>query len=524
MKPLHLLLIDDDPFSYLFIREQLSLIGGTRCTLDWQDNFDDGLRVLQEQRHDAYIIDYRLGDRDGLELLRETQSLNQNLAVIILTSAHSQELCLESLELGASGYLAKQEISPSLLERSIRHALRYAQALEALHLAECRYQAVADSGEMGVWEWDHKEQTASFSPRWQTLLGYPAVGLDADLQEWFKRVHKDDQAVLMAELQAHLDGHLPSFRQEHRMQCADGEYRWFLSQGMAVSRSRIAGTMINIHHCKQNEAHAWLAKELRQAMLNDGLSLHYQPIYSLADESVVAVEALLRWDHPEHGMISPAEFIPCAEQCGLIDEVGEWVLKQACADMRHWRDSITGLDHLRVSVNLSPQQFSASQLPQIVQQHLQQAGLPPECLKLEITESALLPDAENVHQQLAVLREYGVNFLIDDFGTGYSSLSYLHQIPGTGLKIDRSFVTDLQPGNKQAAVVQTILSLGKQLGLEVIAEGVETSTQARLLQSMGCERVQGFWYAKPMNPQEIFELLQRSARFNSHPTRARSAA
>ena len=236
--------------------------------------------------------------------------------------------------------------------------------------------------------------------------------------------------------------------------------------------------------------------------------LVYQPIVSLTDERIVEVEALLRWQHPTRGLISPARFIPIAEESGLIAPLGLWVLEQACAQAAQWQRAMPGPRPLVMSVNLSSRQFQDSSLVEQVRRVLAETGLAPNALKLEITESVLMQDIERTAARMRALTDLGVKLAIDDFGTGYSSLSYLQRLPVDTLKIDRSFAEGLEGSDPQAlAIVRGILAMAKALHLSVTGEGVETATQSRHLREAGCDRGQGYLFARPLPAADVARLL-----------------
>jgi predicted signal transduction protein with EAL and GGDEF domain len=241
--------------------------------------------------------------------------------------------------------------------------------------------------------------------------------------------------------------------------------------------------------------------ELRKALLNQEFELHYQPIVRFADNEVSGCEALLRWYHPERGVISPADFIPVAEETGLINAIGEWVLRQACAEAATWPDNI------KIAVNVSPVQFRSQDLLRAVISALSAANLAPHRLELEITESVLMQSNETTLRRLHQLRELGVRISMDDFGTGHSSLSYLRSFPLDKIKIDRSFVNDLSNGNDGPAIMQAILTLAVSLNMTTTAEGVESEWQAELLRAMGCVEMQGFLFSPAKPRHEIAQLL-----------------
>jgi len=242
--------------------------------------------------------------------------------------------------------------------------------------------------------------------------------------------------------------------------------------------------------------------ELRQAISTGGLHLDYQPVVCASTERITGFEALIRWNHPTRGAISPTAFIPIAEDAGLIGAIGEWVLRTACADAVHWPEGT------RVAVNVSPIQFANPALPSIVMSALANAGLSPERLELEITESVFLADRTNTDGLFAQLKNLGVRLALDDFGTGYSALAYLKTAPFDKIKIDQSFVRGAAiKGSRNAAIVKSIVNLAEALGMETTAEGAETMDELALIRSLGCSHVQGFIYGRPMSMAATHELL-----------------
>ena len=256
-----------------------------------------------------------------------------------------------------------------------------------------------------------------------------------------------------------------------------------------------------------------LEKDLRDALSRDQFHLVYQPQISYRDHRVVGVEALIRWQHPEHGLVPPDLFIPLAEQNGTIIPIGEWVLDQACRQLREWHD--LGFTTLRMAVNLSTVQLHHTELPRVVNNLMQIYRLPPRSLELEVTETGLMEDISTAAQHLLSLRRSGALIAIDDFGTGYSSLSYLKSLPLDKIKIDKSFVQDLLDDDDDATIVRAIIQLGKSLGMQVIAEGVETAEQEAYIISEGCHEGQGYHYSKPLPARELAAFLKQSERNNA---------
>lgn len=248
-----------------------------------------------------------------------------------------------------------------------------------------------------------------------------------------------------------------------------------------------------------------LLNRLRQAITNEDFVLHYQPKVSLASHRIIGAEALVRWNSAHSGMVSPASFIPLAEETGLIIPLGEWVLRTACRQNRAWQDA--GYPAIPISVNLSPRQLARGDIVEVVKRILDETGLQAQYLELEITESVMTTDVEKSFALLTRLRALGVKISLDDFGTGYSSLSYLKRFPVDTLKIDQSFVRDIATDQDSAAIVKAIISLGRNLNLTVLAEGIESEEQFRFLLENGCDEGQGYLMSKPVPNKSFLDLL-----------------
>jgi diguanylate cyclase (GGDEF)-like protein len=254
-----------------------------------------------------------------------------------------------------------------------------------------------------------------------------------------------------------------------------------------------------------------LETDLRRAVERGELQVHYQPVVDLRSQKVVEVEALLRWDHPRRGYISPAEFIPVAEESGLIGPIGHWVLLEACQQERMWRDEFGPSAPTKVSVNLSARQFSPALVKEI-QQVLHETGLGPDGLKLEITEGILMRSEASTFAILFELNELQIDLALDDFGVGYSSLSYLKRFPFSSLKIDRTFVQRVESDPEDAAVVRAIVTIARTLHMNIVAEGIESVDQYEHLRALGCDRGQGHYFARPMTAHAVSELLRTGSR------------
>ncbi|MDG0795109.1 GGDEF domain-containing phosphodiesterase [Cohnella ginsengisoli] len=254
-----------------------------------------------------------------------------------------------------------------------------------------------------------------------------------------------------------------------------------------------------------------IENDLRKALDKGEFIIHYQPKVDLCSGEITGLEALVRWQHPERGLVPPLEFIPVAEETGLIVPLGKWVLEEACRQMKQWHER--GYAKLGIAVNFSSRQFRDKNMVSHVARTLQLSGLDPECLEIELTESIM----QNVKESLVILSELkqlGVHISIDDFGTGYSSLSYLKHLPIDTLKVDKSFVDDIALSPKDEAIIRTIVDMGNHLQLNIVAEGVENKQQAQALMACRCKIGQGYYFSKPLPHNEV-ELLFRNVYLNS---------
>jgi EAL domain-containing protein (putative c-di-GMP-specific phosphodiesterase class I) len=258
---------------------------------------------------------------------------------------------------------------------------------------------------------------------------------------------------------------------------------------------------------------------LEKAIESGQLVLHYQPVMRLSDGDIVGMEALVRWEHPDEGLIPPMDFIPLAEESGLVVPLGRWVIDQACADLMDWQKKwmATGRPPLRVAANVSARQLQSTNFLQSVDMTLAHHRVDPTWLTMEITESVLVQDSEEVMKRLRDIHSRGITLALDDFGTGYSSLSYLHRFPIQILKIDQSFVRGMNEHDDRKKILDAIVSLASSLGLELIAEGIEHESQANYLRAIGCEYGQGFHLGRPVPAQAMAELLERECRKRPHP-------
>jgi diguanylate cyclase (GGDEF)-like protein/PAS domain S-box-containing protein len=264
---------------------------------------------------------------------------------------------------------------------------------------------------------------------------------------------------------------------------------------------------------------ATLANSLRRVLERQELKLVYQPRYSLRQQRTVAVEALLRWNSAEFGPVSPQQFIPLAENTGMILEIGQWALREACNTLCRWQQA--GVLNLNVSVNVSAIQLQRDDLPRTIERILAETGMSAHNLELELTESAIMTNLEHNSNILHACRKIGTHLSIDDFGTGYSSLAYIKRLPITALKIDREFISDLTKDADDEAITSAIINMGHSLGLSVVAEGVETAEQLRFLRDHNCDEIQGYLVARPLEDAQCLEFLVNASKFLPEPSESR---
>jgi EAL domain-containing protein (putative c-di-GMP-specific phosphodiesterase class I) len=283
----------------------------------------------------------------------------------------------------------------------------------------------------------------------------------------------------------------------------------FRNAEAALKHAKLTGTQASFYSPDLN-AHVSTQLELeglmRSAIGSDQFILHYQPKVDVGSGEIVAAEALIRWIHPEKGLISPAEFIPLAEDTGLIIPLGKWVINTVCAQQSAWRAQ--GIPIVPVALNLSAMQFKGSDVLKDVQAALVTYDVSPDLIELELTETLVMQDAAAAEDTMRSLRDAGLHLSLDDFGTGYSSLAYLKRFPFSSVKIDRAFVTDITSNPGAAAIAKAIIGMGHSLQLKVVAEGVETAEQLQLLRESGCDQIQGFYFSRPVPADEFGGMLR----------------
>jgi diguanylate cyclase (GGDEF)-like protein/PAS domain S-box-containing protein len=686
---LRILLVEDDEDDFVLTRSMLQVPGDTWFQLEWEQSYLPALQAIREARHDLYLVDYRLGDRTGLDLVRDAWDTEPPAPVIVLTGQDDYEVDVQASELGVTDYLVKGTIDAPSLERTIRYAVRHHQVMVDLRRSEERYAVAVQATNDGIWDWDLVGQSMHFSERWKMLLGYADAFASDRPDAWFDLVHPDDVDRLRREIDLHLAGTSPHFENEHRIRHANGGWRWVLTRGLTTRDAdgrprRITGSLSDItdrrvaqerlihdalhdsltglpnralfvdrltqclRHLERDPAYACgllyvdidrfklvndslshaagdrllieiahrvgrvlrpgdtlarlggdefailldggitpacaldvaarvagaiaqplrfdrrelsvsasigiahnldgcvspdelirnadiamydakargggrcevfdasmhqrvvdrvsLETRLRQAIEQQRLRTFFQPIIDLRSGELHGLEALARWPADDEP-VPPSEFIEVAEESGLIGALGVLILRSACETLSDWRRRGVVAPEVTVSVNVSIRQITDGGLVEHVRAALHDHDLPPANLVLEITESTLIENPELVSAVLDELIALGVAIQLDDFGTGYSSLTVLHDFPGDTLKIDRSFVATMIERPESQAIIRSIIGLAHNLGLRVIAEGIERPDQRDAVTTLRCEYGQGYHFARPLPREEFEELL-----------------
>jgi diguanylate cyclase (GGDEF)-like protein len=539
------LLVEDNPGDAELIIEQLSEVCGAVVT--HHVRVEDGVQALREHIYDFVISDLTLPDARGLDAVRRLQPLAPDTPLVVLTGIDDEELALQAVQQGAQDYLVKGQLDAHSLRRTLRHARERKQASNRLiHLT--RHDPLTGVANRAALR-ERIETTLARALRHPLAFAVMFIDLDrfkaindtrghdtgdAVLREVSDRLREavrtsdvvarlggDEFAVFLDDVGA---GSCPLEIAERvltsleRAIVIDGR-DLVVTASIGVARfPEVSGTVDDI--LKAADSAMYLAKgrgrnnvqvygavpdeqrarqalsaDLQHALERSELSLHFQPQYTVNCQRVVAFEALLRWHRHGKIAVSPAEFIPLLEENGRIIAIGEWVLERACEQLAGWRAA--GWTELRMAVNLSARQIAYPGLVACVRRCLRRYDVPAACIELEITESMLMGDTTQSAAILAELRALGVRLAIDDFGTGYSSLAYLSRFAVDCLKIDRSFIHEVHTDRERALITSTIVTLGHHLGLEVVAEGVETAEQLAFLSATKCDLVQGYLLGRP---------------------------
>jgi diguanylate cyclase (GGDEF)-like protein len=567
-----ILLIEDNPGDARLIELMLAEDPESPFRVSCVDRLSRGLEFLTSEKPGLVLLDLSLPDSQGLDTFDKVYAHSPTVPIIVLTGNDDHIIALSAVKTGAQDYLVKGKLDRELLVRAMQYSIerkRYQEQLEH----QANYDALTglpnrnlllDRLKQAV---HSQRQVRSIAVVFMDLdhfkvindsLGHNAG--DLLLQKMAERLRSavrdgdtvsrmgGDEFVLVLDDQHNED---VVFRAMQRIVAKVNEpitidgRELFVTCSAGISLHPQDGTDVEtllknadaaMYRAKENGRNNFqfylaemnklvnerlsLETSLRRALERNELILHYQPKHDLKTNRIVGVEALVRWQHPEWGLLYPDRFIPLAEETGLIVQIGEWVLRTACAQNRAWQDA--GLPPVVMSVNLSPRQFRQDALFKTVARILSETGMRPEHLEMEITESMVMHNAEASIAILKGLKEIGVHLSVDDFGTGYSSLAYLKNLPIEILKIDRSFVHDINGANTKKGdglLAQAIISLGHSLKLKVIAEGVEEESQLEFLKAHHCDEAQGFLFSKAVAPEACGLLIASAMRARKKASR-----
>jgi diguanylate cyclase (GGDEF)-like protein len=557
-EPGKLLVVDDDANNRDMLSRRLARRG---YAVEVAESGPDALQKINAAQYDLILLDQMMPGMSGLDmlrLLRATYSQTE-LPVIMVTAVDQSQSVVDALDQGANDYVVKPvdlpvvaariqaQLSRSLAERNhkstdaltgLQNRMRFLHNLGLLLEAQ-----KADGTTLGVLLADldgFKVINDSFGhATGDQILKETAARLNTFREHHAEaevfRLGSDEFAVILRNVPNQEALRLRAAELAERLSapvlCGGALLTNSVSIGMVShaggevsSQDLLADADLALYRAKElgknriemfdadlrERAHTRvaLAMDLRHALERDQLIAYYQPKINLADKSVAGFEALLRWRHPERGFISPVEFIPLAEETGLIIPIGRWILREACRQLKIWNDKFQNKPPLSMNVNLSVKQLADPNLVDEVKKVLEETSIEPELLKLELTESSLMTEIESARSVLSELRAMRVGLKLDDFGTGYSSLSYLRTLQFESLKIDRSFISKISTDRETHAIVGTIVDLAHTLNMDVVAEGIETEDQLAQLIELGCDLGQGFLFAKPLAAAEAENVLR----------------
>ncbi|HET9050133.1 MAG TPA: EAL domain-containing protein [Candidatus Dormibacteraeota bacterium] len=548
--PRRVLLIEDSPGDARLVRLMLDEADGQRFEVVHVDSLAGAWDCLGHEGASCVLVDLSLPDADGLEAVERLRAVAPELPIIVLTGRNDLGLAVAALQIGAQDYLIKGRVDGQLLTRALRYAIeRKHSEMELIHQALHDPLTGLPNRALFV---DRLEQALVRNSRRPAMtavlfvdldrfkvvndsLGHAAgdrvlVGLAERLisllrpSDTVARFGGDEFTVLCADMQSETEAFAIAERIQQALTAPfdlDGAgVVLTASIGIAMTSgdAEAATTLIRnadaaMYRAKERGRAGWLLFDdaihrravqrlqtevsLRASLETGDFRLYYQPMVDADRDGLAGFEALARWRHPSRGLLMPSEFIPLAEETGLIEPLGAWVLREACAQAQRWRVRGEADRSLLMSVNVSARQLTSDAITDVVRCALAESGLPPDCLCVEITESALIRDVDITLAALEALHETGVRIAVDDFGTGYTTLRNLKRFPIDLIKIDRSFVSGLGHDRGDRAITMAVIRLAHALGVRTVAEGVESGEQLELLRTMGCDVMQGFYIGTP---------------------------
>jgi diguanylate cyclase (GGDEF)-like protein len=557
--PVDVLLIEDNLVDAALVQDILSASTAAAFAVEHASTLAAGLECVRRRAFDLILTDLTLPDAHGLDTFRAVHAAASETPVVVFSSLHDETLAIEAVKLGAQDYLLKGRVDADLLVRAIRYAierkrsesyinqLAYYDSLTGLP----NRMLLNDRLTLALIRARRKKQALAVMfldlDNFKTIndtLGH-VVGdlLLKEVSERLKRCLREADTV------ARLGGDeftilLPDMGKEEdviivaervlvalKPPCLIGRHELYVTASIGISRYPSDGeddeallkhADAAMYRAKEQGKNCYqffspamnvkaserlaLGNALRRALERDEFSLYYQPQFDLETGRIVGVEALVRWHHPDWGLVPPGHFIALAEELGLIVPIGAWVLRTACRQNKRWQEA--SLPSVPVAVNLSHRQFSPNDLVATVRDVLRETALDPRYLELELTESGFMHNKEAIILALREFKALGVRLTIDDFGAGYSSFKHLKVFPIDALKIDRSFIQDIPDDPEDAVIVTAIIAMGHSLRLKVIAEGVETPEQYQFLREKGCDSIQGYYLSSPVSPDVLTQLLR----------------
>ncbi len=559
--PQKILLVDDEVTDREAVRRAL---GKTNYSINISEaqGFEEAVQLLTKRKFECILLDYRLGGKDGLELIKEIHDEGLSDAPIVMLSGMDDEsTMLECLKEGAQDFLLKSEISTNSLLRAIRYAKeRKNVALQMRYLAQHDSLTGLSNRSLFI---ENVNRAVNRSRRSNTLFAIMFIDLDnfKNINDTLGHEAGDQLLMIIAERIK------SAFREEDVIGRLGGDEFAVLLEGIVAESSLIkaAQNLLNItkqpldianktvhssaslgiatypncaeeataiikcadlamYKAKQNgrngfcfysedlqtlaDNYADIKNDIHKALAFNEFELYYQPKISTSDNTIIGVEALIRWHHPIRGFIPPDQFIPVAESLGLINDIGDWVIEEACGQLKVWISSYQHLQqNFRMAINVSVHQIRQLNLEDKLCRVLNDNQIPYDLVELELTESALIDDLGRCTEILSALNNLGFQFAIDDFGTGFASFRHLLQLPLKTLKIDKSFIDHICFSNKNYEIVKTMIVMAHALEMKVVAEGVEKLEQAQLLQTLACDNLQGYYFCKPLTAKGIDKLL-----------------